>query len=1203
MLASILSFELTYRLKRPATYIYFAIMLLMAFAATAWEDFTVGGGAGQVKDNAPTVLTTMILTMMALPGYLIASAVMGVPILRDFEHQTGPMFFTAPIKKRDYLFGRFLGSWLITLFIFSGILFGAMLGAAMPWLDAERMLPYNAWHFIQPWLLFIVPGTFIAGALFFLGGTLSKRLLFVFVQGIALLVLYLIAGGLAGQLDNRTIAALVDPIGLFVTRIVSQYWTVTEQNSQLYSLEGLLLYNRLIWLAVGVAALALTYFRFTSTAPRTRSRKQKKGASDAPTQAGYRIALPQVSLSQGWAVNLRRTLSLSQLYFKEVIRSVPFIAIAGMGLILLVMNSLNLGSAYGTDTYPTTYLMLGQISGFTLFFLIIIVFYTGELVWRERDVRINLIYDALPMPDAVGLVAKFIGLMQVHLVLLLALMLTGMAIQTAYGYFEYQIGVYLSWLLTQQLSNLILFTLLGFFIHVLVNQKFLGHAVIVLFFMLTLVMGELGLEHNLWSFASGSMGRFSDMNHYGHFPISFSWYTFYWLGFATLLFAAAITFAVRGTDTLLKTRAKLAKMRFIRPILIMSAAALITFVSSGFYIYYNTTQLNEYSTSEEEMDLRAEYEKELRQFRDLAQPRIVEVDLEVDLYPYERDFFVEGYYILKNKTPQPISDLHIQHPAQEEMEITEIRFTRLDSLGGTKASITQGWEQFDYYVYTLARPLLPGDSVRMDFTGKFETRGFREGSDNSVVYNGTFFNNRYFPSLGYEEGAELSDNDERRKRDLAEKNDRGRPRSDSVGRRMNLIGDDADNLRFGITMSTAPDQIAIAPGYLQKEWTEDGRRYYRYEMDVPMFNFYSMVSARYEVLRETWETPHGKPVQLEIYYHPGHEYNLDRMMQGMKDALGYYDKHFSPYQFRQMRIMEFPRYASFAQSFANTVPFSEGIGFILDIEEDDVDMAYYVTAHEMAHQWWGHQVSEANVKGSAAISETLSQYSALMVMKQRYDPAMMQKFLKYELDSYLRGRASETKKENPLAEVAGQSYIHYRKGSLVMYALQDYIGEDSINQALASFVDQWAFREGLYPTTHDLIAEFRAVTPDSLQYLITDMWETITLYENRTKEATYEKLSDDEYRVDLTLSAVKYRADSLGNETQIEFDEWIDVGVYGETEAGQDTLLYLQKHRFDQPETTLSITVDQQPTKAGIDPINKLIDRNSGDNVKTVSEQ
>ena len=1203
MLGSIISFELKYRLKRPATYIYFGIMALMAFLAIAVDELTVGGGAGQVKDNAPTVITLIMLTMTALPGFLIASAVMGVPILRDFEHQTGPMFFTAPIKKRDYLLGRFIGSWLITLFIFSGILFGLMIGGAMPWLEPERMLPYNAWHFIQPWLVFVVPGTFIAGALFFLGGALSKRLLFVFVQGVALLVLYLIAGGLASQLDNRTLSALLDPMGIFATQIVSQYWTVTEQNTQLFSLEGLILYNRLIWMVVGVAALVLTHVFFKTTAPRTRSRKRKQKTAEAIRPDAHRLKLPQVSLSHGTSVNLRRILSLSQLYFKEVVRSVPFIAITVMGLVMLIVNSLNLEALYGTDTYPTTYLMLGQISGFSLFFLIIVVFYSGELIWRERDVRINLIYDALPMPDFVGLTAKFLAMLQVFVVLIFVLILAGMSIQTAYGYFEYQLPVYLGWMFTDTFIWLVLYTVMAFFIHVMANQKFLGHALIVLFFIVSGFLGELGLEHSMWNFASGSMGRFSDMNRFGHFPTAFSWYQLYWTGLAIVLFAVGVLFSVRGAESLIKTRAKLARLRFARPLIVLGSAALILFVSSGFYIYYNTTQLNEYSTSDESMDLQAEYEKQLKQYQDIAQPRIVETDLEVDIYPYERDFFVEGYYILKNKTAEPVSDVHIQYPPQEEMEISDIRFTRLDSLGGTKASISQGWEEFGYFIYTLERPLLPGDSVRMDFKGKFETRGFREGSDNSVVFNGTFFNNQYFPRLGYEEGGELSSDDERRKRDLPEKTDRARPRTDSVGRRMNLIGDDADNIRFAITLSTAEDQTAIAPGYLQKEWKEGDRRYFRYEMDVPMFNFYSMISARYEVRRETWETPHGKPVNLEIYYHQGHDYNLDRMMQGMKDALAYYDKNFSPYQFRQMRIMEFPRYASFAQSFANTVPFSEGLGFILDVEEGDVDMAYYVTAHEMAHQWWGHQVQQANVKGSAAISETLSQYSALMVMKQRYDPAMMRKFLKYELDSYLQGRSSETKKENPLAEVAGQSYIHYRKGSVVMYALQDYVGEDSINQALARFVDKWGFREGLYPTTEDLIAELRAVTPDSLQYLITDMWETITLYENRTKKATYEKVSADEYRVDLELSTIKYRADSLGNETPIEFSDWIDVGVYGETAAGEDTLLYLQKHRFDQQETELSITVGQQPTKAGVDPIHKLIDRNSSDNVKEVSEQ
>ena len=189
-----------------------------------------------------------------------------------------------------------------------------------------------------------------------------------------------------------------------------------------------------------------------------------------------------------------------------------------------------------------------------------------------------------------------------------------------------------------------------------------------------------------------------------------------------------------------------------------------------------------------------------------------------------------------------------------------------------------------------------------------------------------------------------------------------------------------------------------------------------------------------------------KDISLEIYYHKGHEYNIESMMKGMKHSFTYFSDNFSPYQFSQMRILEFPRYANFAQSFANTVPFSEGIGFMVKVEEeDDVDVTYFVTAHELAHQWWGHQLFPANVQGSAVLSETLSQYSALMVMKQEYPQEHIKEFLKEELNRYLRGRTTEQKKEMPLSLAENQAYIHYGKGANIMYALQDYIGEDSIN--------------------------------------------------------------------------------------------------------------------------------------------------------------
>ncbi len=320
------------------------------------------------------------------------------------------------------------------------------------------------------------------------------------------------------------------------------------------------------------------------------------------------------------------------------------------------------------------------------------------------------------------------------------------------------------------------------------------------------------------------------------------------------------------------------------------------------------------------------------------------------------------------------------------------------------------------------QPVQPGDSIRFDFDMTYEPRGFtNSGTETSVVYNGTFFNNMIFPSIGYNPNAELESNAARKKYGLAPK-----PRladiNDSAARMNTYISHDADWIRFETEVSTAGDQIAIAPGYLQKEWKENGRNHYAYKMDSPILNFYSFLSADYQVKKDKWNG-----VRIEIYYQKGHEYNLDRMIRSIKKSLAYYTANFSPYQHRQVRILEFPRYASFAQAFPNTIPFSESVGFIAKVDDknnEKIDVPFYITAHEVAHQWWAHQVIGGNVQGSELMSETMSQYSALMVMEKEYGKQAMKKFLRYEMDHYLKGRAVESKKEVPLMRCENQGYIH-----------------------------------------------------------------------------------------------------------------------------------------------------------------------------------
>ena len=460
-------------------------------------------------------------------------------------------------------------------------------------------------------------------------------------------------------------------------------------------------------------------------------------------------------------------------------------------------------------------------------------------------------------------------------------------------------------------------------------------------------------------------------------------------------------------------------------------------------------------------------------------------------------------------------------------------------------------------------------------------------------------NSNLLPSFGYDAGNELQDRNERRKRGLGEPT-RMPKLEDEAARANTYISDDADWLDFRTTVCTAPDQVALAPGYLQHEATVNGRRCFNYAMDRPMLNFYAYLSARWQVKKGMY-----KNIPIEVYFDPAHPYNVDRMIEAVQKSLAYYEANFTPYQHRQVRIIEFPGYQSFAQSFANTIPYSESIGFIADLRDPDkVDYVFYVTAHEIAHQWWAHQVIGANVQGATVLSESLSQYSALMVMEKEYGRAHMRQFLKTELDRYLAGRGGERIGELPLERVENQQYIHYNKGSLVFYRLREEMGEQAVNRALKRFLQDKGYQQPPYTTSRELVDYLRAEAPADRQQVLTDLFEKITLHDNRLVEARAKKRADGRYDVTLKLHAGKVHADDQGKETPATLDDWIEIGVFANGPSGKERdqkVLYLQRHHVTTAEPTITVTVDSKPDEAGFDPYNKLIDRVSDDNRRKVT--
>ncbi len=1185
--SQIFRFELRQQLRSPLFWMIALAFGALAFSAAGSDNIQIGGGVGNVHRNAPYVIVQM-LTLFTLLGMFLITVFVAGAALRDFDAGTAELFFATPISRTAYLGGRFAAGYCAAIGVMLVVAVGLMLGVLMPWVDPARLGVTSYAAYVYAFAVFVLPGLFFLSALLFLLATLTRSMLGTYIGVIVFFVLWQVALITAGNLEHRTLGALIDPFGLGAFGLATRYWSATDRNTQLPQLVGVLLANRIIWVAIGAALIAATFALFRPDREGVRLwRRRKRANATSTTQVAVhsRITVPRATLRSGAAARWIQFRKLAWFDARAVVGGVAFLVMLGFGLVNLGGNLAFSNQMYGTSVYPVTHLMLDSMDGaFNWLLIFIVTFYAGELVWRERSHRISDATDAFPMPDWIPLLSKLVALIAVIVVFQFFGMLECMIYQLWRGYHHLQLGLYLAKIVLTSIT-FVLFGVLALFAQVVTNSKFMGYLLMVIYFVSRIALGQLDFDHHLYNYASAPGTPYSDMNGFGHFLAARLWFSAYWACLAIALLVVAGLYWVRGTVSGWKGRWRVASARFRTPSRMLLAASLLGFFALGGWIFYNTNVVNHYVPGDLAKQRRADYEKRYRQYKNLPQPKITDVKVDVDIYPHQRRVDIRGHYVLMNKSDAPISELHVR--IDRDLKVKSLQFAAHDLVS---ADAING-----YTIYRLKQPMAPGATMNFDFDLEYWSRGFRNSpNDTQVVDNGTFFNNTAFPHFGYDEGHQLSDRNDRRKYGLPQLP--RMPKIDDVAaRQFNLLGRDADWVNFETTVSTVPDQIALAPGYLVKEWTRDGRRYFHYKMDKPILDFFSFQSARYAVKRDSWNG-----IAIEIYYDAQHAYNVDRMIYAAKKALAHYTAVYSPYQFRQLRILEFPDYASFAQSFANTIPFSESIGFIADLRDpDDIDYVYYVTSHEIAHQWWAHQVIGAFVQGVTMLDETFAQYSALMVMESEYGPHKMRKFLKYELDRYLSGRAGETVEEQPLALNENQAYIHYRKGSVVMYALKDYLGEAVVDKTLSRFDQEKAFQQPPYTTSYEFLDDLRADAGPQWSALITDLFNKITLFDDRVTTATAKKRADGKYDVTLKLHATKVYVDGVGKETPAKIDIPLDIGVFARAADGKEDdekVLYLAKHSVADGDSTITVTVDSLPYEAGIDPYNKLIDRVSSDN-------
>ncbi|HEX3762745.1 MAG TPA: M1 family aminopeptidase, partial [Kofleriaceae bacterium] len=1042
MLSHIARFEWRYQLRSPVFWVGCALFFLFTFGSVTIDQIQIGG-RGNVNVNSPyAILQT--LSIMSLFSIFVIVAMVANVVIRDDETGFAPIIRTTSVRKFSYLVGRFTGATAAAFGVLAMIPLAILIGAQMPWLDPEKVGAFRIGDYVYALLAFGLPTLLIISAGYFALATATRSMMWTYVGAAGTLIAYLVTRGALRDPAFDTMSALTDPFGLSALTVVTKYWTATERNTLLPPLSGVLLANRVLWSGVALALFAIAYrrFRFEQPGRAHPPPPEATEVADPPSRPAPQARTLSPVQHDSRAARWLQLWRLARFDMAFVFKSPAFFVLLGLG-VLNAAASLMVGSRwYGSGTYPVTRVVVQTLEGaFTIFPIIIAVFYSGELVWRDRDRKIHEIVDATAAPDWAHLVPKIVAITLVLASTTLAAIAAGVVTQLLKGYTHLELGAYLLWFALPTTIGAAQLAVLSVFVQVLVPQKYLGWGVMLIYIVASVALSTAGFEHNLYNYAGTPVMPRSDMNGAGRFWIGVAWFQLYWTAVALVL--AVLSYALWRRGVVSGLRARIRRARLRGGALGLLAIGLVVWLGSGAYIYDNTNIRNRYVTAPERDARLARYEQQFLRYDSVPQPKVIAVTLDVQLYPREVRAVTTGRYRIQNRTAAPIDALHLAYPDLLELDRFELAGARLE----------RDWPDDHYRIYKLDPAMQPGEIRELSFTTTLAERGFPNSRPlTRIVENGTFLDNSEItPTLGISQWGLLKDRAKRRKYGLPV--DRRPPTlEDDRGRARNEFRADSDWVDADLTVTTDADQTPIAPGRVVSDTTAGGRRTVHTRSDAPINHFFSIQSGRYEVRRDTWNG-----VELAVYYHPGHDYNVGRMIRGMKESLALFSEQFSPYQFHQARILEFPSYAQFAQSFANTIPYSEDIGFLLQLDDPDkIDVATYVTAHEIAHQWWGHQLVPSEQQGASMLVESFAQYSALLVMERMYGKEQIRKFLKYELDRYLRSRGGEVVEELPLARVENQPYIHYQKGSLVMYWLKEVVGEPKVNAALAALLREYA---------------------------------------------------------------------------------------------------------------------------------------------------
>jgi len=954
---------------------------------------------------------------------------------------------------------------------------------------------------------------------------------------------------------TRQIAALIDPFGVAPFFEATRYWTTAMKNASAFPIATGMIVHRAVWLA-----LSLVFLRLVIVAQERPLDGRVRGCAEDTEPLSTVRVVDRLTAFSGRLASSGGFPRVFRMDCRAVLRSGPFACAIALWLVLTTIGMLMVFGTFSEGTsprLPSTSLMLSYMGEPFFFFgsLFAIVFST-LILWRDRRVGMEEILDGLPVGNGISMTSKLVSLMLVFAAMVAVMILVGLVCQLWIGYRAIDYGHWLAAFYTFGLPLAVHGTVV-FAVQVLcfsrnchpLTAMVAGASVSIGLRALPVLTASHGPLAAPFHFPD-LLRQHSEIRGYGVWGAHFDQMALLWGAWLVPLLILVRRSWPRAEGRRSGWRWGLASSVLV--------ALAVTAWTAG-----RIDRERPYSDHRVE-GARADYERRYGHLSNEEVPQIVHTDNRLDLFPEKRLLAVESHNRVVNTTSG---------------EITRLLITARQPLTTLELGIPFERRAHDPVVHAtlieFARPWRVGETISLTYQTKLTSTPFaiEPGLGNQSSY---VLQARIEPVLGYYEGLELREPSRRARLGLPAKTFRREDRHTRYGRFIHA------KRTMTTRFTTSADQTPLTSGVLTESTVRGERRMARFVSQQPIYPVIGYFSGSFENHQLEAE---GVPVT--IYHHPGHDANLETIVEAVRATVGYCTRHFGPYPYPSLSIVEIPAtFRTGGRASAGVIALNERGLFMLDPDPgDSVHTVVRRTVHEVAHQWFGEKMVPEIAHGEGVLTESLTKYVEAMVVARMLGPEMVEKINRTSRHRYFSGRSRDGD-EAPLI-AANEYYLVYGKGGLVFQQLASVLGEAPLNGLLRSFMAR--HQTGMTATMTGLVEHLMAGVDEAHRGLVRDLFYRRTTHELSLTDVT---VVDGEQSPALLLEIRLEAADrdAAGNPIKVTPNLPLVIGFRPASIGSVGVLIEGRSGSY-------RIEVDRLPDTVILDPLGIHLESNRADNV------